>query len=78
MEIIQFRGEVAPYLNPDSGEASLNLFKMTRPAFATELRTAIATARKDGSPGRAGGCISSCAASRARSCSMCCGSIRRR
>jgi two-component system CheB/CheR fusion protein len=52
MEIIQFRGEVAPYLNPGSGEASLNLFKMTRPAFAMELRSAIAAARKDTAPGR--------------------------
>jgi two-component system CheB/CheR fusion protein len=52
MEIIQFRGEVAPYLNPDSGEASLNLFKMLRPAFANELRRAIAIARKDGASQR--------------------------
>ena len=50
MEIIQFRGEVAPYLNPGAGEASLNLFKMTRPAFATELHSAIAIARKSGAP----------------------------
>ncbi|MEP6673312.1 MAG: PAS domain-containing protein [Chthoniobacter sp.] len=46
MEIIQFRGEVAPYLNPDSGEASLNLFKMTPPDLGGELRNAIAAARK--------------------------------
>jgi two-component system, chemotaxis family, CheB/CheR fusion protein len=46
LEIIQFRGEVAPFLNPSSGEASLNLFRMIRPAFATELRSAIAAARK--------------------------------
>jgi two-component system CheB/CheR fusion protein len=52
MEIIQFRGEVAPYLNPGAGEASLNLFRMTRPAFATELRCAIAAARKGAAPGR--------------------------
>ena len=52
MEIIQFRGEVAPYLNPGSGEASLNLFRMMRPAFATELRGAIAAARKGGAPVR--------------------------
>src|SRR5205085_7488552 len=38
--------DVSPYLNPSSGEASLNLFKMTRSAFATELRSAIAAARK--------------------------------
>jgi two-component system CheB/CheR fusion protein len=52
MEIVQFRGEVAPYLNPATGEASLNLFKMTRPAFATELRSAIAAARKGDVPVR--------------------------
>jgi len=52
LEIIQFRGEVAPYLNPGSGEASLNLFKMTRPAFAAELRSAIAAARKGSMKGR--------------------------
>ncbi len=52
MEIIQFRGEVSPYLNPDSGEASLNLFKMTPPALAGELRNAITTARKGGAQAR--------------------------
>ncbi len=52
LEIIQFRGEVAPYLNPSTGEASLNLFKMMRPAFATELRSAIAAARKNGETAR--------------------------
>ncbi|MEO8352560.1 MAG: PAS domain-containing protein, partial [Chthoniobacteraceae bacterium] len=46
MEIIQFRGEVAPYLKPGTGEASLNLFKMMLPSFVTELRSAIAAARK--------------------------------
>ena len=79
MEIIQFRGEVAPYLNPGSGEASLNLFKMTRPAFAMELRSAIAAARKGNAhPAQASLCIRACAARRAKSGSKFCGSIRRR
>jgi two-component system, chemotaxis family, CheB/CheR fusion protein len=53
MEIIQFRGEVVPYLNPAPGQASLNLFKMTHPGLAMELRSAILSARKgDGTPRR--------------------------
>ncbi len=53
MEIIQFRGEVAPFLDPGNGEASLNLFRMVRPAFAREIRAAIASARKGSANARA-------------------------
>ena len=49
MEIIQFRGRVAPFIEPASGNASLNLFKMLRPAIEIELRAAIARAKKTGS-----------------------------
>ncbi len=52
LEIIQFRGSVAPFLDPSSGEASLNLFRMTRPAIEIELRAAINRAKKIGSPVR--------------------------
>jgi two-component system CheB/CheR fusion protein len=52
MEIMQFRGEVGPYLNPGSGEASLSLFKMTRTAFAAGLRTAISAAKKSNGKAR--------------------------
>ncbi len=51
-EIIQFRGSVAPFLEPASGDASLNLFRMTRPAIEIELRAAITRAKKIGAPVR--------------------------
>lgn len=41
MEIIKFRGSTSFYLNHPSGNASLNILKMTRPEFAFELRSAI-------------------------------------
>lgn len=41
MEIVQFRGQVAPYLEHPSGKASLNILKMTSPEIAYDLRNAI-------------------------------------
>ena len=52
LEIIQFRGEVAAYLNPAPGEASLNLFKMMQKEFAVELRSAIFGSRREGGASR--------------------------
>ncbi len=52
LEIIQFRGSVAPFLEPATGDASLNLFRMTRPAIEVELRAAINHAKKTGAPVR--------------------------
>jgi two-component system CheB/CheR fusion protein len=55
LQILHFRGHVAPYLSPSPGQASLSLLRMVRPEFAVELRTAIqragkqdASIRKDG------------------------------
>ena len=55
LRILQFRGDVAPFLSPSPGEASLNLLRMVRPEFALELRTAIHRARKQDGPVREDG-----------------------
>jgi two-component system, chemotaxis family, CheB/CheR fusion protein len=47
LEILQFRGAVAPYLQPASGSASLNLFSMTLPALEFDLRSLIDQAKND-------------------------------
>jgi two-component system, chemotaxis family, CheB/CheR fusion protein len=47
LEILQFRGAVAPYLQPASGNASLNLFSMTLPALEFELRSLVHQAKDD-------------------------------
>jgi two-component system CheB/CheR fusion protein len=54
-EILQFRGETSPYLQPASGKASFNLFKMVRADLGLALRTALAQARKSGQPVKKGG-----------------------
>lgn len=42
LQILRFRGNVGPYLDPKrEEEASLNLMKMVRPGFAFELRAAV-------------------------------------
>ena len=41
MDILQFRGNISPYLKPQSGKASLNLMKMAGERFAMELRVLI-------------------------------------
>jgi len=48
MEIIQFRGEVTPFIEPAAGEASLSLYKMVREGLQMELRGAIQRARQGG------------------------------
>jgi two-component system CheB/CheR fusion protein len=45
LEILQFRGAVTPYLQPASGQASLNLFSMTPPVLEFELRSLIDRAK---------------------------------
>ncbi len=50
MEIRHFHGHTSPYLEPTTGRASLNLFKMARESLVLDLRTAIAKARKSGQP----------------------------
>jgi len=51
-EILQFRGHTSPYLEPASGQASFNLFKMAREGLLMELRMAIDKARKRDAPVR--------------------------
>jgi two-component system CheB/CheR fusion protein len=48
LDILQFRGDVSPYLAPTAGRASLNLFRMARQGLAGELQAAIHEAREKG------------------------------
>jgi two-component system CheB/CheR fusion protein len=41
MDILQFRGNISPYLKPQSGKASLNLMKMAGESLAMELRVLV-------------------------------------
>ena len=50
MQIVQFRGHTRDYLEPSSGQASLNLFKMANEGLLHGLRTAIVAARKGKKP----------------------------
>lgn len=45
LNIIQFRGKTAPFLEPTQGQASLNLLKMVPHGLAQELTKAIAEAK---------------------------------
>jgi len=57
LQILNFRGNVAPYLSPSPGQASLSLLRMVRPEFAVELRTAIHRAGKQDTPIRKEGIL---------------------
>lgn len=46
MEIVQFRGRTAPFVEPVAGAASYHLFKMARPDFVPELKLLLLAARK--------------------------------
>jgi two-component system CheB/CheR fusion protein len=48
LEILQFRGRTAPYLEPAPGIATLNLLKLARPELLMELRTTIHKAFAEG------------------------------
>ncbi len=52
LEILQFRGQTSPYLEPAPGRASLNLLKMVRESLRLELRTAIQQVKKQDMPVR--------------------------
>jgi len=41
MQILQFRGHTAPYLDPSPGEASLNLLRMAKESLVVPLRRAV-------------------------------------
>jgi len=55
LEIIQFRGSTAPFLQHSSGKASLNLTKMAQPQLVFELRNIVHKARKSAEPARKDG-----------------------
>jgi two-component system, chemotaxis family, CheB/CheR fusion protein len=46
LDILQFRGDVMPYLSPVPGRATLKLLDMAREGLATELRMAVNQARE--------------------------------
>jgi len=48
MEVVQFRGRTAPFLEPSPGKATLNVLKLARNGLGVELRTLISAARKKG------------------------------
>jgi two-component system CheB/CheR fusion protein len=52
MRIVQFRGNVAPFLDPEPGEASLDLFRMVRTNLEIPLRSLLAEAKKGERPTR--------------------------
>jgi two-component system CheB/CheR fusion protein len=45
-EILHFRGQTSPYLEPPPGRATLNLLKMAKEGLKLELRTALHQAKK--------------------------------
>jgi two-component system CheB/CheR fusion protein len=49
-EVLQFRGDTAPYLQLGGGRPSLNIFKMARDGLLVPLREAIHKARDTGVP----------------------------
>jgi two-component system, chemotaxis family, CheB/CheR fusion protein len=57
MKIIQFRGNVARYLDPEPGEASLELFKMIRSSLEAPIRSTITDAKKTNAAARKEGIV---------------------
>lgn len=52
MNVVQFRGRMAPFLEPSAGMASLNLLKLAREGLSLELRNAFHKARQEHAPVR--------------------------
>lgn len=50
LNILQFRGDTSPYIEPAAGKASFNILDMIRKELRFGLRTAISKAQKDSSP----------------------------
>jgi two-component system, chemotaxis family, CheB/CheR fusion protein len=48
LEILQFRGQTSPYLQPPPGRPSFNLLRMAKDELRLELRTAIHQAKQQG------------------------------
>jgi two-component system, chemotaxis family, CheB/CheR fusion protein len=49
-QIVQFRGQTGPYLEPSPGQASLNVLKMAREGLLHALRSSLQEARRKGRP----------------------------
>ena len=47
LDILVFRGDVAPYLSPESGAASLNVSKIIQKELRSQVQTAVFRARKE-------------------------------
>ncbi|GAB4384465.1 MAG: chemotaxis protein CheB [Elainellaceae cyanobacterium] len=52
LEILHFRGQTSPYLEPPAGRASFNLLRMAKEGLTLELRTAIHQAKQQDAPVR--------------------------
>ncbi len=50
LDVLQFRGRTGPFLEPQPGNATLNLLKLARPELHLDLRTATHRALKDDAP----------------------------
>ena len=47
LDILVFRGDVAPYLSPESGAASFNVTKIVRKELRSQIQTALYRAKKE-------------------------------
>ena len=52
MNVLQLRGDVAPYLEQSPDKVTRNLLKLAREGLLVALREAVDTARQDESPVR--------------------------
>ena len=52
LDILVFRGNVTPYLSPESGQASLNVAKMIRKELRPEVQSAVYRAKKENKPSK--------------------------
>jgi len=50
LDILVFRGNVTPYLSPESGQTSLNVTKILRKELRAEVQTAVYRAKKENKP----------------------------
>ncbi len=50
LDILVFRGNVTPYLAPESGQISFNIAKMMRKELRAEVQTAVYRAKKENKP----------------------------
>ena len=48
LQIVQFQGNIGPFLAPVAGEPSFHLLKMVRPELVVDLRAAIHQVKKEG------------------------------